>query len=272
MLQLPDLYISDNPQLVLGAAACLGVVAGVITQAYLPRSERTEKIVIIGRYKAMVDIMEKQGGILADRPRVIAAGELLAGGLSIGFAHAGERFRRRMRSLTYQPLQMSHAKRTVLDDSHNFLNHAGTYAATTIMKFAYGKDTPTSATDPDVRGSPLKHLLWYGRELKRGFESIEPAKQQISNTDIDPSFAKHVLENGHSYGITEIEAAFLAGAFFQLDPPWYQSSVEICAILMAAACFPEEQAKVQAELDAVIGLLEFRGCTNDERRNYVGRC
>jgi hypothetical protein len=38
MLQLPDLHISDNMQLVLGAAACLGV-AGVITQAYL-KSER----------------------------------------------------------------------------------------------------------------------------------------------------------------------------------------------------------------------------------------
>jgi len=31
--------------------------------------------------------------------------------------------------------------------------------------------------------------------------------------DIGPSFAKYVLENRHSYDITEIEAAFLAGAF-----------------------------------------------------------
>jgi hypothetical protein len=33
----------------------------------------------------------------------------------------------------------------------------------------------------------------------------------------------------------------------------YQTSVAICTVLMAAVCFPEEQAKVQAELDAVIG-------------------
>jgi len=32
-----------------------------------------------------------------------------------------------------------------------------------------------------------------------------------------------------------------------------QTSVAICTVLMAAAHFPEEQAKVQAELDAVIG-------------------
>ncbi|OJA12554.1 hypothetical protein AZE42_10858, partial [Rhizopogon vesiculosus] len=214
---------------------------------------------------------------------MIVAGELLAGGLSIRFAHAGERFRRMRRALythlqpraaeAYRPLQMSHAKKAVLnilDDPYNFLNHAGTYDATTIMKFPYGKDEPTSATDPDVIEARqcierliiamrpgaylvdsipwLKYLPWYGQELKRGFESsrrlyirqLNRVKQQIqNNTDVGPSFAKYVLENGHSYGITEIEAAFLAGPSFS----WIHH----------AACFPEEQAKVLAELGKVIG-------------------
>jgi hypothetical protein len=38
MLQLPDLRISNNTQLVLGTAACLGVVAGVISHTYLQKS------------------------------------------------------------------------------------------------------------------------------------------------------------------------------------------------------------------------------------------
>ncbi|OAX31873.1 cytochrome P450 [Rhizopogon vinicolor AM-OR11-026] len=336
MLQLPDLHISGSTQLVI-AAACLGAV-GIITQAYLPRSESgfplppspptwrirghflpphdsfltiagwieeygplitirsgTEKIVIIGRYKAAVDIMEKQGGTLADRPRMIAAGEMLSGGLSIGFVHTGDRLRRMRRALhthlqpkaveEYQPLQMTHAKKTVLsilDDPHNFRNHTETYAATISMKIAYGKDKITSATDPDAREAReglhrvakvlrpgaylvdsipwLKYLPWYGRELKRGFEStrglhmrqLNHVRQQIqSNTDVGPSFAKYILENGHSYGITEIEAAFLAGAFFVAGST--TTSWTICTVIMAAACFPEEQAKVQAELDSVIG-------------------
>jgi len=242
-----------------------------------------------------MDIMEKQGGTIADRPRMIAAGELLTGGLSIGFAPAGDRLRRMRRVLhthlqpkaaeAYQPLQMSYAKKTVLDildDPHNFVNHTIAYAATTIMKVAYGKDTPTSATDPDVKEARqgikraakvlrpgtylvdsipwLKYLPWYGQELKRGFESsrrlhmrqLNHVKQQIQgNTDVGPSFAKHVLENGHSYGVTEIEAAFLAGTFFVAGTT--TTSLAICTVLMAAACFPEEQAKVQAELDAAIG-------------------
>ena len=32
--------------------------------------------------------------------------------------------------------------------------------------------------------------------------------------DVGPSFAKHMLEDGHSYGLTELEMAFLVGGFF----------------------------------------------------------
>ena len=38
--------------------------------------------------------MEKEGGLLADRPRAVAAGEILSRGLLMIFAPAGERFRR----------------------------------------------------------------------------------------------------------------------------------------------------------------------------------
>ncbi|KAG1719654.1 cytochrome P450 [Suillus lakei] len=337
MVQLLDLPISDNAQLVLGAAACLGL-ARAISWAYFPTSESglplppspptwsllghflplrnsfltiagwideygplvtirsgTEKIVIIGRHKAVVDIMEKQGGSLADRPRMIVAGEILCGGQSIGFMHAGDKFRRMRRALhshlqpkaaeAYQPLQMSHAKHTVLDildDPYNFQNHATTYAAATIMKITYGKTTPTAATDPEVReihhlfesfrialrpgaylvdSIPwLKYLPWYCRDLKQQFErtrelyinQLNRVKQQIqSNVDVGTSFAKYMLENDHLYHLTEIEKAFLGGALFGAGSD--STAVAICTVLMAAACFPEEQAKVQVELDAVIG-------------------
>jgi len=42
--------------------------------------------------------MEKQGGMLADRP-IIAAAEMFDGGLTIGFAPVGDRWRRMRRSV-----------------------------------------------------------------------------------------------------------------------------------------------------------------------------
>ncbi|OJA12083.1 hypothetical protein AZE42_02187 [Rhizopogon vesiculosus] len=230
--------------------------------------------------------MEKQGQALADRPRMIVAAEMLSGGLGIVTARAGDSGVACPKSAeAYQPLQMSHAKTIVLDtldNPYDFQSYVITYAATTIMKVAYEKDTPTLATDPEVREVHqsfdrfrkvlhpgaylvnlipwLKYLPWYGKELKRGFESkrrlhtsqLNRVKLQISNTDVVPSFAKFALENGHSYGIAELEAVFLAGTFFGAGSA--TTSVAICTVLMAAACFPEEQAKVQDELDAVIGM------------------
>ncbi|KAG1875751.1 cytochrome P450 [Suillus subluteus] len=254
-----------------------------------------ERIVIIGRYKAAVEIMENQGKFVADRPRMVAAGEMLNGGMSIALIPVGDRFRRMRRALhshlqpkaaeAYQPLQMSHAKNIVLgvlENPEDITHHAITYAATTIMKVAYAKNTPTSATDPGVvemlqmsrmvarilrpgaylvDSIPwLKYLPWYGRDLKLGFESrkkvhtddMERVKDRMqSNEDIGPSFMKHMLENNQSYDLTETEMAFLGGAF--LSAGSVTTSASICTVLMAAACFTEEQAKVQAELDAVIG-------------------
>ncbi|KAG1748761.1 cytochrome P450 [Suillus occidentalis] len=255
----------------------------------------TEKIVIIGRHKAVMEIMEKQGGSLADRPHLTAAGEMLNGGLSIGLVPAGERWRRMRRALhthfqpkaaeEYQPLQVSHAKNVVLDileDSSNFQNHVATYSATTIMKIAYGKTTPTSATDPEVIQALqhiqrlraalrpgaylvdsipwLKYLPWYGQELTQQHErckrlytdELNRVKLQIQNdVNVGSSFGKYMLENVHDHGLTEMEMAFLAGSLFAAGSD--TTTAAICTVFMAAACFPEEQAKVQAELDAVIG-------------------
>lgn len=126
MLQLPDLRVFNSTwQLVLATATCLEILVGVISRAYLSKSEsglplppsprnpfltvaewidehgpvitirsRTEKIVIIGRHDAVVDITEKQGGLLADRPRLVAAGEIYNGGLSVIFIPSGNMWRR----------------------------------------------------------------------------------------------------------------------------------------------------------------------------------
>jgi hypothetical protein len=183
------------------------------------------------------------------------------------------------------------------------------------LKITYGKTTPTSATDPEVRDIRhlmkyfsivlhpgaylvdsipwLKYLPWYGQDLKQQFKkSREPflnqlnhVRQQLvcvtlaifrlylivpqqSDVDAGPSFARYMLEHDHLGYLTETEKAFLGGAMFGAasDSVKYlycfrrymtdikcQTAVAICTVLIAAACFPEEQAKVQAEIDTVIG-------------------
>ncbi|KAG2067035.1 cytochrome P450 [Suillus decipiens] len=250
--------------------------------------------VIIGRYKAAIDILEKQGRISVDRPNLVGA-EILAQGLIVSLARAGESLRQKRRALhahlqpksaeTYQPLQMSQAKivmLSILDDPANYQSHVSTYSAVTVTKITYGKTTPVSATHPDVLEARLllksvggvarhgnylvdsipwlKYIPWYAPDLREEFERttrryvkmLNRVRQQIQrNEDVGPSFSKYILENQHQYGLSDIETAYLSGAIYAAGIE--TTSMAICTVLMAAAKFPEEQAKVQAELDAVIG-------------------
>ncbi|KAG1785220.1 cytochrome P450 [Suillus plorans] len=119
--------------------------------------------VIIGRQQAAVDIMEKEGANLANRPRSIAAQETLTDRLGLLLEGSGEIFRRLRWVLhaglqpkvaeTYEPIQTGHSKNLVLDilnDPNNHQGHAMRYSASVVMSFTYGKITPTSYTDPEV--------------------------------------------------------------------------------------------------------------------------
>ncbi|KAH7884146.1 cytochrome P450 [Phlebopus sp. FC_14] len=116
-------------------------------------------MIIIGRHQESVDIMEKEGGLLADRPRAVAAGEILSRGLRMILAPAGEQFRKLRRAAhthlqakaaeSYGPIQMQAARDVildVLDDPKRHQAHANRYAASVILRVTYGKSTPT-ATD-----------------------------------------------------------------------------------------------------------------------------
>ncbi|KAG1818707.1 cytochrome P450, partial [Suillus subaureus] len=107
--------------------------------------------------------MEKEGGSLVDRPRSIAAGEILSKGMRILLARSGDRFRRLRKAVhthlqpkvadTYQDMQRENAMILILDmlnDPKNHQRHAQRYAASVILRVTYGKSVPTANTDPEV--------------------------------------------------------------------------------------------------------------------------
>lgn len=125
--------------------------------------------------------MEKEGASLVDRPRSIAAGEMLSGGMRILMARSGDRFRRLRKAIAthlqpkaaqaYQEIQRENAANFVLDilnDPNNHQRHADRYvllnsfcdyvidigtsrfAASIILRVVYGKSTPTSHNDPEI--------------------------------------------------------------------------------------------------------------------------
>ncbi|TCD69790.1 hypothetical protein EIP91_006327 [Steccherinum ochraceum] len=65
------------------------------------------------------------------------------------------------------------------------------------------------------------------------------------------TFTEYLLEHQKTLNLTDQELAYLAGSMYGAGSDTTASGLGI--VTMAAACHPEEQAKVQAEIDAVVG-------------------
>ncbi|TFK52811.1 cytochrome P450 [Heliocybe sulcata] len=251
-------------------------------------------LIVVGRYQAAVDILEKEGANTADRPRSISSGETLSGGMRTLLVGAGDRLKKLRRALhsqlqpkvveTYEPIQMANAKNVILDILENpsaHQAHAKRYAASVIMSLTYGKATPTSYSDPVVQDvnkcltrlgvtlQPGKWMVdafpilryipgylstlrdWHKEELALFRSQLDGVRKQMESGQARPSFAKYLLERQAEYELTDDELAYLAGSMFGAGSDTSASAISIA--IMAAATHPETQAKVQEELDTVVG-------------------
>ncbi|EMD39773.1 hypothetical protein CERSUDRAFT_121955 [Gelatoporia subvermispora B] len=280
-----------------------------ITGPYLPRiyetlcqeygpvftvKQGTGLTVVIGRYQAAVEIMNEHSVDLADRPRAVAAGEIISGDFRLLLSSGKDRVRKlrgTMHALTqsrvavtYEPMQLRNAKRFILDileDPDNCLEHAKRYAASFIMEVTFGKTTPTSYSDPEVKGIQravsnmgrallpgqylvnsypiLKHVPFFVSKLKKMHreeiglyrEQLNIVKEKMDQGEARSCFGTYLLQNHETLGLTEGEMLYMVGSMFGAGSDTTAASLGVAC--MAAACFPEAQARVQAQLDEVVG-------------------
>jgi cytochrome P450 len=194
---------------------------------------------VIGGIEAATDIMEKEGGSLVDRPRSIAAGEILSNGMRILLARSGDQFRRLRKAVhthlqpkaaeAYKDMQRENAMNFILDvlnDPTNHQKHAQRYAASVTLRVTYGKSTPTANTDPEIvrihrvaeriqatirpgshlvdRVPLLRYLPGYGKQLNEWHhEELELFRHQLRRveSEVDQNIA------GSSFTKTLLENA-----------------------------------------------------------------
>ncbi|KAH7922011.1 cytochrome P450 [Leucogyrophana mollusca] len=250
--------------------------------------------IMIGRVQAAWEIMEKEGGALVDRPRSIAAGEILSRGNRILLEGSGERFRRLRRAVhthlqpkaaeTYESIQLEDAQSVmldILDDPKNHQRHAQRYAASVVLRITYGKSTPTSVNDQEVvrihqvarnalsvilpgaylvERIPLLRYFpgytkdldrWHDEEVQLFREQVDRVKSEVATNVAGPSFVRTLLENIDNHQLLPDEMAYLAGTLFGAGSDTTASAITV--LIMAAACHPEAQARVQEEIDMVVG-------------------
>ncbi|KAF9482981.1 cytochrome P450 [Pholiota conissans] len=250
--------------------------------------------VVVGRMQAAIDIMEREGAWLVDRPQNIAAGETLSGGMRMLLTPAGDRFKKMRRAMhahlqpklisTYSPTLMKNARQQILDlieQPENHQDHAKRYSAAVVMALAYGKNVK-SYEDPEVvsvnrcltrLGNALRPGIWkveaypflryipgYLKELQEGHaeelalfkdQLLDLKKQADRGEEVPQSFGKYLLERQSELDLSANEMAYLAGSMFGAGSDTTASAISIS--VMAAVLHPEAQARVQKELDAVVG-------------------
>ncbi|KAG9310288.1 cytochrome P450 [Chiua virens] len=249
--------------------------------------------VIIGRYHAAMEIMEKEGASVADRPRSIAAGETLSGGMRLVTEGVGDRFRRLRRALhallqgkiarTYEPKQVHHAKNLlldILDDPEHHQMHAKRYAGSVIMDITYGKP-PSSCTDSEI--------VAVNRNVDRLCRALRPGAYLVDTYPIlryVPGYLSQ-LKQWHQAELAlfegQLDAVRKQMAEGKARPCFAKLLIEqqsdyqiedkemayvagvmfgagsdatasaITIAIMAAALYPEAQVIVQEELDSVVG-------------------
>lgn len=141
-------------------------------------------IFVVGRYQAALDIMEREGTALADRPRSIAAGETLSGGMRVMFTPSGVRHKKMRKALhaylsptavqSHQPILMRAAREHILDileNPHIHQMHARRYATSVVMGLAYAK-SPKKHDDPDV-ADVTRCLVRLGKNLCPGLWQVD---------------------------------------------------------------------------------------------------
>jgi cytochrome P450 len=75
--------------------------------------------------------------------------------------------------------------------------------------------------------------------------------EQEKGEAMPESFGKYLLERQNELGLSDGQAAYLAGSMFGAGSDTTAAAISVC--VLAAACYPEAQQKVQEELDAIIG-------------------
>ncbi|KAG2090364.1 cytochrome P450 [Suillus discolor] len=177
-------------------------------------------MIIIGRNQQSVDNMEKEGGLLADRPRTVAAGEFC-----LPF--------RRLRKATYihlqakaaepyAPIQMDAARNVIFDIFDNPKEHQA---------------VANHPRPPPWMLKRFQNLMRPGALLVERFPIIRYL----------PGYTTELEEWRRE------ESQLFHDQLNRVLKEFTRLAVAIMVVVTAAACYPKAQEKVQEELDTVIG-------------------
>ncbi|KDN69081.1 hypothetical protein CSUB01_11693 [Colletotrichum sublineola] len=209
-------------------------------------------------------------------------------------------------SETYRPVQSLESKvlmHELLTRPKDFRKHLERYAASVIVTVTYGRRVEDVSTDIVVQRNAesmrrltavnipgkfaveryplLKHLPsflapWKAEVLKQRqkdvqlyTELMDEVRAKVAKGVAPACFAKHLLQEQASLGMSDLEIAYTAGSPFGAGVE--TSAGSLASFLLACAKFgPQFIPKAQEELDRVVGSERLPDFADLESLEYVG--
>ncbi|KIM35765.1 hypothetical protein M413DRAFT_32229 [Hebeloma cylindrosporum] len=255
-------------------------------------------VVVLNNHEVAGELLDRRSNIYSSRPRFVMAGEILAGGLSIGFTEYGELWKKFRRaghdglnirtSENYQAGQEIEAAMLVValvTDPDHWDDHLKRTAASAVLAAVYGWAPVQSKDDPIVTriNEIMERLMlaalpgaymvdifpimkrlptWIAPWKKWGLEwqkkdtdmfqgFYDGVAKTLDEGDAKPSFSSSLIERKEKHGLSNVEAAWLAGNMFGAGAE--TSAGTLAVFLLAMTLYPDVMRKAQREIDAAVG-------------------
>ncbi|KAK4096660.1 cytochrome P450 [Parathielavia hyrcaniae] len=192
-------------------------------------------------------------------------------------------------SESYRPVQSLESKvlmHELLTDPKNYRTHLERYAASVVVTVTYGRRVEDVRTDavvkmnaeamdrltqvnipgkfaveryPALKYVPSIFAPWKAQVLEQRKKDVkmytglmEDVNQRLAAGTLPNCFAKHLLDEQHNLGMTDLEVAYTAGTPFGAGVE--TSAGSLASFLLACVKFGDSFIpKAQAELDRVVG-------------------
>ena len=93
----------------------------------------------------------------------------------------------------------------------------------------------------------------FAEELALFTSQLNVIRQNIERgEEVPPSFGKYIIERQEELGLSDNEAAYLAGGMFGAGSDTTASGISLS--VLAATCYPQELERVREELERVVGM------------------
>ncbi|PCD34812.1 hypothetical protein AU210_007407 [Fusarium oxysporum f. sp. radicis-cucumerinum] len=193
--------------------------------------------IILGSAQAAWDLLEKRGAVFSSRPRFIMGGELLSGASVIVTVTYG----RRVEDVRSDIVVRRNAEAM---ERLTMVNIPGKYA---VERYPALKYLPTFL-------APWKKEVLQQRQkdIQLYTELMDEVREKVAKGTSPTCFAKHLLEEQESLGMSDLEIAYTAGSPFGAGVE--TSAGSLASFLLACVKFgPQFIPKAQEELDRVVG-------------------